>query len=85
MSSLADTVLTLAFIRQIKSDRLHAAMFWPHHVGLPLRRDHAVQLVAGIHSSLQCRSRVYWTCASTLSMFFTYFLARSASIASGFD
>jgi len=27
MSSLADTVLTLAFIRQIKSDRLHAAMF----------------------------------------------------------
>jgi hypothetical protein len=27
MSSLADTVLTLAFVRQIKSDRLHAAMF----------------------------------------------------------
>ena len=27
LSSLADTVLTLAFIRQIKSDRLHAAMF----------------------------------------------------------
>jgi hypothetical protein len=27
MSSLAETVLTLAFIRQIKSDRLHTAMF----------------------------------------------------------
>lgn len=27
LSSLAETVLTLAFIRQIKSDRLHAAMF----------------------------------------------------------
>lgn len=27
LSSLSDTVLTLAFIRQIKSDRLHAAMF----------------------------------------------------------
>jgi hypothetical protein len=27
LSSLTETVLTLAFIRQIKSDRLHAAMF----------------------------------------------------------
>jgi len=27
LSSLAETVLTLAYIRQIKSDRLHAAMF----------------------------------------------------------
>jgi len=27
LSSLAETVLTLAFIRQIKSDRLHTAMF----------------------------------------------------------
>jgi hypothetical protein len=27
LSSLCDTVLTLAFIRQIKSDRIHAAMF----------------------------------------------------------
>lgn len=27
MSSLCDTVLTLAYIRQIKSDRIHAAMF----------------------------------------------------------